>query len=452
MIILPLIVIAAIAVSVRYVIADRTSKRLYDNTLHAVALAISRDIVLSEGDILAKDLLDSLVGVLGDPIYYRVVGPDGRFIAGYFREPIADRPVREVSNDPLFYDATYYDEPVRALVFREYIVEPTFGGWVTVQVWQTVRQRSALSFRLVEISGYMMAIIIVTAGLVVWFGINLGLEPLMSLREAIALRSPDDLSPIRRPVPNEVSNLVAAMNALFTRLSKAFAERDAFISDAAHQLRNPIAGILAQAEAAENAPDHDELRSRVGQVGEAARRTSRLTTQLLSLERARGQASSQRKSELNLTQIAENALARFAPEALKRGVSVSFETRGERVPLRGDPILINEAIENLIDNALRYGIRDKGELYVSLSFEKKYAKLTVRDYGPGIPERSRDQIFNRFFRASEDGIDGCGLGLAIVKEIAENHNGEVRLADTEKGACFELILPALWNSESTAKS
>lgn len=262
-------------------IAVQNAEQLYDNTLHAVALAISRDVVLSEGDVLAEELLDSLVEALGDPIYYRVSGSDGRFVTGYSSPPESEENVEPLTNKPQFYNGTYYDDPVRVLVFREFISEPEFGGWVTVQVWQTVRQRQAHSFRLVGLSSVMMAVIILSAGAVVWFGINLGLKPLLQLRQAVARRSPVDLGPIRRPVPPEVNSLVLAMNALFERLSRAFAARDAFISNAAHQLRNPIAGIQAQAEAAERAPNERELRERVASVAEAARRTSRLTQQLL---------------------------------------------------------------------------------------------------------------------------------------------------------------------------
>ncbi|MDH3664445.1 MAG: sensor histidine kinase N-terminal domain-containing protein, partial [Alphaproteobacteria bacterium] len=175
LIILPLLVVAMVAALIRHMIAVDSAEKLYDNTLHAVAMTISRDVVLSEGDVLAEELLDSLVDALGDPIYYRVVGPDGRFVTGYSSPPEIEQEITQPTYEPQFYDGVYYGDPVRVVMFREFISEPEFGGWVIVQVWQLVRQRQAHSFRLVGLSAAVMAVIIVSAGVIVWFGINLGL-------------------------------------------------------------------------------------------------------------------------------------------------------------------------------------------------------------------------------------------------------------------------------------
>lgn len=441
MIVLPLLVVAVLAAAVRQMIAEHDAEQLFDHTLHAVALAISRDVVLSEGDVLAEELLDSLVEALGDPIYYRVTGPDGRFVTGYSDPPDAQEDLTAPASKPQFYDGIYHGDPVRALVFREFISEPQFGGWVRVQVWQTVRQREAHSLQLVGLSLAMMAAIILSAGAVVWFGINLGLRPLLQLREAVARRSPDDLGPIRRPVPPEVSSLVEAMNALFERLSLAFAARDAFISNAAHQLRNPIAGIQAQAEAAESAPDVCELRERVAGIAEAARRTSRLTQQLLSFEKAKGRAVERHDVDVDLDRLATDVMNHHAPDALRRGVTISFEVEGKQAVVQGDRVMLSEALDNLVDNALRYGCADGGALEVRVAYEHDHVRLMVRDHGPGVPAAERERIFERFHRAVEDGADGCGLGLPIVREVAERHGGHVHLAETTKGARFDLTLP-----------
>ncbi|MEM7042351.1 MAG: sensor histidine kinase [Pseudomonadota bacterium] len=441
MIVLPLIVIGTIASVIRHQIATDNAKQLYDNTLRTVAKAISRDVVLSEGDVLAEELLEELTDALGDAIYYRVVGPDGRFIAGYSRQPAPNGSIGPIESVPQFFDATYYDDPVRAVIFREFISEPEIGGWVTVQVWQTVRQRHAHSLRLAILSAAFMATIILAAGAVVWFGINLGLRPLLELRNAVSLRSPDDLRPIQRPIPPEVSSLVEAINSLFARLSAAFSAREALISNAAHQLRNPIAGLQAQAEAAESSPTEPELRARVADIAEAARRASRLTQQLLSLEKASGQKSDHRDGALDLQEITTGALKRHAPDALRRGVSISFDSLGAPFELRGDPIMLSEALDNLIDNGLRYGCNDGGELSIKLTFGEEAVQLDVRDQGPGVPTLERERIFERFHRASDDSIEGCGLGLSIVRQIAKRHGGDICLAETPRGASFSLSLP-----------
>lgn len=441
LIILPLILVASLAAAARYVMAERMSERLYDNTLLTVALTISRDVVLSEGDLLTEQLLDALTNALGDPVYYRIEGPEGRFVTGYSDAPPLPETVSIEPGIPLFYDAVSLGEPVRVVTLREFIAEPQFGGWVTVDVWQTVNQRDALSLQLLAQSIILMTVVVAAAALLVWFGINLGLRPLLQLREAIALRSPDDLGAIRRQVPKEVRNLVAAMNSLFARLSEAFAIRDAFISDAAHQLRNPIAAIQAQAEAATSAPTEKELRKRVTELAETARRTGRLTQQLLSMEKAQGRGASDNWQVVNIKEITEGLTKRFAEKEMPRGVSVSFDVTGEERPIIADPIMLSEAVENLLDNARRYGCPTGGEVGLELEFEKHEVAIRVTDSGQGIPEDVRDRVFDRFFRLSDDGSGGCGLGLAIVRRVAESHGGSARVVQCGEGTAVELRIP-----------
>lgn len=442
LIILPLVVVASVAAVARYVMAERMSDRLYDNTLLAVALTISRDIVLSEGDLLTEQLLDALTNALGDPVYYRIEGPEGRFVTGYSDQPPRPAGAKVESGIPFFYDAESGGDPVRVVTLREFIAEPQFGGWVTVDVWQTVHQRSALSLELLMQSVVLMTVVVAAAALLVWFGINLGLRPLLQLREAVSMRSPDDLGPIRRVVPKEVRNLVAAMNSLFARLSDAFALRDAFISDAAHQLRNPIAAIQAQAEAATTAPSEEELRRRVTELAETARRTGRLTQQLLSMEKARGRDTSDTWQAVDLRALAEDLAKRFAERELRRDISMSFKVSGDEQPISGDPVMLSEAIENLLDNASRYGCPDGGDVGLELDFNEDEVVIRVVDSGQGIPEDVRDRVFDRFFRISDDASGGCGLGLAIVRKVAEAHGGLARIAESASGGTVEIRIPA----------
>ena len=442
LIVFPLVLVASLAAVARYVMAERMSERLYDNTLLAVALTISRDVVLSEGDVLTEQLLDALTNALGDPVYYRIEGPEGRFVTGYSNAPPLPDAAEVESGIPFFYNAISLGEPVRVVTLREFIAEPQFGGWVTVDVWQTVTQRDALSLELLAQSIVLMTVVVVAAGLLVWFGINLGLRPLLQLREAVALRSPDDLGPIRRAVPKEVRSLVGAMNSLFVRLSDAFALRDAFISDAAHQLRNPIAAIQAQAEAATTAPSEAELRIRVADLAETARRTGRLTQQLLSMEKARGRDPTGNWHAVDLRELAEDLARRFAEREMRRGVSVSFTVSGNEHPVSVDPLMLSEAIENLLDNAGRYGCPNGGEIGLELNFNDMDVVICVTDSGHGIPENLRDRVFDRFFRISDDASGGCGLGLAIVRKVAEAHGGSAGVAVRNCGTSIEIRIPA----------
>lgn len=441
LLILPLIVIAGIASYARFEEAERLSQTLYDNTLLAVALTISRDVAISEGDILTEQLLEELTTALGDPVYYRITGPGGGFVTGYSDPPDVPDASDIQSGKPFFFDSTYLGREVRSVVLREFLNQPRLQGWMTVEVWQTVSQRAALSRDLLFQSIALLTTIILSAAVILWFGIKLGLKPLLDLQNAISLRTPDDLRPIRRWIPIELRPLVQTTNSLFERLAKAFEIRSAFISDAAHQLRNPIASIVTQAEAAVSSPDEETLRNRVESIAQSARATGRLTNQLLSLERVRGRSLRALFEHVDIVALISARIRAFAEVQLLNDIAVGFAVEGVPKPLLCDPVMIEEMMANLLDNALRYGLRQGGELDVMLCFSDDEVAIVVEDDGPGIDEVLRERVFDRFFRADLDFGDGCGLGLAIVADIAEAHGGNSRCVSSQKGARFEIRLP-----------
>jgi two-component system sensor histidine kinase TctE len=125
----------------------------------------------------------------------------------------------------------------------------------------------------------------------------------------------------------------------------------------------------------------------------------------------------------------------LVPRALQAGVDLGFEDAGDDAPaaveVQGNALLLREALVNLIDNAVRYAGRGS-EVTVRARQSGRDACIVVEDNGPGIPSADRERVFERFVRATHEG-SGCGLGLAIVKEIAEQHGGEVTLADAHPG-------------------
>ena len=436
----PLFLVSAAASLARYQAANQLSRELYDNTLLVVALTISRDVVISGGDMLTETLLDELTQALGDPVYYRITGPDGRFVTGYSDPPDLPPNIQIENGEPIFFNSVSLGQDVRAVLLREFISDPEFGGWVTVEVWQTTTQRFALSRQLLSHSLMLLASVILTAALILWFGIKLGLKPLTDLHEAIGQRSPDDLRQIRRWVPPELRPLVRTTNSLFERLSRAFALRDGFISDAAHQMRNPVAAMQSQAEAALSAPTEAELRERVARIAQSARATSRLTSQLLSLERVRGRSLKEFVQSVDLAALIRDQVRTFAEAQLRRDIDVTFTVSGAPRPVECDPVLVGEMVTNLLDNAAKYALRPGGRLDVTVKFAPDMVTLHFADDGPGIPEEMRARVFDRFFRLDADQSAGCGLGLAIVHDVAIAHDGTAQCFGDGPGAVFEIIL------------
>lgn len=437
----PMIIVAFGAALWRYQTARDTSETLYDKTLLAVTLAIAAEVSAKGGDLLAEEKLELLSKYLGDQIFYRVDGPGDGIVTGYAGAPKIPDGVKVTPGKPLFYSARYRGEPVRAAVYREMVADAgpdALSGWLQVTTWQTVHERQVLATNIARRSIGLMAAVMVVGALVLWFGVRFGLQPLLDLEEAVGKRSQANLMPIQRAVPSEVRRLVGAMNSLFGRLRDAIAARDVFIGDAAHQLRNPIAAIRSQAEAAAATSDLAEMRVRLEGVATAARDASRLAQQLLSSEKARnGLVRGQARFDLSkaVAEIARN----YAPEIMRRGATISFDAPETTLEIMGDETLIREAVENLLDNAARYGAREGGRVAVDVVAEGSAVLIRVSDDGPGVPEPARRLIFERFKRATTNGSDGCGLGLAIVRDVARAHDGDVWLSDRD-GTCFVMKL------------
>ncbi len=234
------------------------------------------------------------------------------------------------------------------------------------------------------------------------------------------------------------------MNSLFTRLNTAFALRDAFISDAAHQVRNPIAAIQAQAEAAITAPTEKILRERIVEVANVARQTGRLTHQLLSMERVRGRKMRSLASPIDLSKVVEETARSFAERVITHGgVNVTYEVTGKPRLVQADGILIGEMLMNLLDNAVSYAGETPPTIAVSVQYQEAEVWLDVADDGPpGIPEALRERVFDRFFRADPpDTLQGCGLGLAIVQDIARSHSGLASVLPSTEGCVIRVTLP-----------
>ena len=192
-----------------------------------------------------------------------------------------------------------------------------------------------------------------------------------------------------------------------------------FLNDAAHQLRTPLAGLIGQTELALHESHESEVRERLQKVLSAAERSAHLVHQLLQLARSE---SSVVMEPLNLPQLACEVARDWTAKALAAGIDLGYEGE-EHLNVLGHPLLLREALNNLIDNALHYaghGATVTVRVYITAP---GMAALVVEDDGPGVPAAHLGDLFARFWRGS-DKPGGCGLGLSIVEEIALRHGGE----------------------------
>ena len=432
----PLLIVSILLGVWRFEVAQNTSEELFDRSLLAAALAISRDVAISEGDALSPRTRTLISNAGGGEVFYHVTGPAGIYVTGYAYPPIP--PSAQTTEVPHYFISKYRDEDVRVLRMVEATTFGTLSGNTIVTVWQRVSEREEFAVGLARKAAALIAALMVTLALVVWFGVQLGLRPLRDLQSAIEIRSPDDLSHIRRPVPKEVSGIVATLNRLLGQVKQSIEAHQAFISDAAHQLRNPAAAILSLAETLPDVRASEPRKIQEKELEKEARRLARLTEQLLSLERLRYDSVSH-FSRIDLNEVAEQICADIGSKALTLGLEFVFMPATYPLFLNGDRILIGEAITNLIENAMQHGGENLTTISVRLNQIEEHARVTVHDDGVGIPDDQVEVAFRRFGQLGTG--SGSGLGLAFVEDIMKRHQGSVSVSSATKGTAIELTFP-----------
>ncbi|NDH03270.1 MAG: sensor histidine kinase, partial [Marivivens sp.] len=312
LILTPLLIVSLFLGYWRFSVAQQTANELFDRGLLSTALAISRDVASSEGDALSPSTRDLLTDASGGEVFYHATGPGGYYVTGYAYPPIEPTALGAEPQTTSYFEAIYRDEPVRVLKLTENAQVGGITGQTIIRVWQRMSDRNEFARDLALKAAALMGALLVTLALVVWFGVQLGLRPLNDLQDAIDKRSQNDLSPIKRAVPGEVKGIVRTLNRLFGQVSDSISAQQAFISDAAHQLRNPAAGILAMAEAVKSAKTNADREQRIDKLLYAAKHSAHVTEQLLSLERLTYGRDQRDAKEIDLNAIVSDVCTDFA--------------------------------------------------------------------------------------------------------------------------------------------
>jgi two-component system sensor histidine kinase TctE len=444
----PLLVLWFVSTFIDYDIAKRFVNLAYDRALLEAAQDIGRQIKVLNNRIYV-DLPEVAQQILqtggSGRLYYLVTGPDNEFITG---EPDLPRPPEdspeEIPDRVRYYDDEYQGRVMRAVALRVPVQPGTDRGTALIQVAERVTARDEFARLIIVRMVIPQGLLIFFAGLAVWYGVGRGLAPLLALRREIQSRSLRDLSALpEEQAPQEVRPLIRAINDLLSRLGAAIATQQRFIADAAHQLRTPVAGIKTQTELALRQNRPEEVQATLRQLHNATEQTARLVNQLLSLARAEPAAGRGPSSEpLDLVELARDTTTEWVPRALARNIDLGFESPLAAARVEGDPFMLKEMLNNLLDNAVRY-TQPGGQVTVRVEDGSRTTALTVEDNGPGIPEAEREQVFERFHRVLGSGADGCGLGLAIVREIALSHGGTAAIAGGANGTgtVARIVLP-----------
>ena len=423
-----------------YWVALRAATKAYDRGLLDTAFTIAEQLRVVDGKLqlpLSPQARTVLLTDKFDRIYYAVHGVGGELLDG---NPDLPTPRlenwRQLGEDGRwYYDGMLDNEPVRLAAYQRNLGEQS----VTIIAGETLIKRQELVRDILLGMLLPEIMLVLVAGSVIWFGVRSGLRPLDNLRAELADRSPTDLRPVIADVPEEMQPVVTEINGLLRRLEQALSSQRNFVSDAAHQLRTPIAALLAQVEAAEHEAGRAENGALRG-IHAAAGRLGHLVEQLLALARAEP-SMAQTSTPVSLVDLVRNVAERWLPTAIGKDIDLGFELTPALVV--GNEVLLQELLANLLDNALRH-TPIGGVVTVSCRQEGGKAWLGVEDSGPGIPESERQRVGERFYRPAGQIGDGCGLGLAIVREIARQHHGELQIGTSARlgGALLRVELPS----------
>jgi len=426
---LPLLVLIGANAWFGYDRAVQAANEAYDRSLYLAARTLAEDLQSHNGRLVLQ--MRPGTGYLfenhtGSRLFYQVSDAQGRTLLGADDLPAPGANVERVHFFALveFADARYNTLPVR--LARLTHVLPTDGmdsPVLHVTVVETREARDALIQTILLETLGSQALLLVAAAVFVSLAVRRAVRPLHQLRDLMESKADDDLRSLPdRPWPRELQPLVGAINGYTQRLGRLIGIRKRFLDNAAHQLRTPLTalktqlGLMQRQTPAERDPA----------LLQAAQRTTddavRLTAQLLSLTRAEHGPDMDKSTEVELVALARQVTEDHLWRSHERGDDLGFEALTSRVVVHGNALLLQEALANLIDNAMHHGGRG-----VHITVRVGPRSLEVEDNGPGIAPEHQGHVFERFYRAAAVGVSGSGLGLAIVQEIARQHGAQVQV-------------------------
>ena len=431
----PLLLLWPMSIAITYLVAKSIANHPFDRALEDRVTVLAQQIKEQDGKLALALPAAAREFVRADDVdttYYQLLDQQSNQLEGDRDIPLpADEERAPIWTVQLRNDTVKQADVRVAYMYVNPAKSKTDNGplrLVLVQLAETLDKRTELANQIVKGVILPEFIILPIALALVWFALSRGLLPLAELQQRIRRRQPGDLSPIdSRQVPEEITPLVGSLNDMLERLGQNIASQKRFIADAAHQMKTPLAGMRMQSELALRQTSEEEIHRSLMQLAKSSESATRLVNQLLALARAENQTPEASPLQpLELTELAREAVQAWVQTSFANKIDLGFEQPGHAVMTRGNPTMLRELLNNLLDNALRYTPAGGSvTLRVRADFSERHAAIEVEDTGPGIPAAERSHVFERFYRILGSTADGSGLGLAIVREIAQQHNAEI---------------------------
>ncbi len=422
-----------------YTLARNAANAAFDKSLQDEASALAAKVTWSDrGPLLdvSRQTLELLTWDSEDRNAFVMVDVEGTPLAGDSTVPLPKPPEQEGSlQSPVLFNASYQGEAVRGAIFS--VTSPMIDRRVSIVVVETKRKRTILTRDLqLAIVLPALALGLLTFVLLGW-GVQRGLRPLHRLSNEIALRELHDWRPLSLAhVPAEALPMVERINTLMLDVQQSVALQRRFVADAAHQLRTPVAGIRVLAQelsrtlkAQQPQPD-GAWQPLLSELDLSTQRMTRLITQLLSLagsETALAMDGEQQAQDI--VPLLREATEPLVLQGLRSGRVIELDAPAGPVVAQAHPIWLGEVVNNLLDNAQRYG--GPHILLRVAALPEGGAEVVVQDNGPGVRPEELPRLFEPFWRGERADMradGGTGLGLAIAREIVARLGGTLSAA------------------------
>ena len=429
------------------------SDSAYDRSLAGAIRAIDLNVSTESGGVgveLPYPLFESFQATASGEVHYRITTDDGLVQIG---DALLPPPPQLSAGEMRFYDATYFDRPIRVAAFKRPLDRPLYGAPraqnIVIEVAETTGSREAFRRQLLRraVSRDVLAVLVAAALLAL--GVRFALAPLAALKDRLDRRQPDDRSRLDGAgLPREVRPLVGAVNDLLQRHREQGEAQRRFIDDASHQLKTPIAVLRSQVDYALGTDDPAATRRTLEAMRPVIDRAARMTTQLLALARAQNARllDPSQEAPVDVGRLLVDVARLHLTQARRARVDLEIEAPDRPLVARGAEALLFEALSNLVDNALRASPHGgRVVLLAARESEGGWLRIEVADEGPGMTPVQLAQAGERFREGGigEERSDRTGLGLSIVAAIAHAHGGELQLDNGPDGGLRASIrLPA----------
>jgi len=425
-------------------VARYFTQQAFDRALLDDAYAVASHVRTADEGGLTLGLTAAEIGTLlfdqNESIYFAVYLQDGRLLAGH---PGLKLPQDGELASPRFSEVMFQNRALRAAVLARAQPLP-----YTVVVAQTTNSQDRLFQRLLFISLAPQAFLLIWLALWLRRVIQEDVQPLMDLEQAVAQRDARDFTPVKvSSRTRDVQRLGEAINALLVRIGQSVRAQREFAGNVAHELRTPLAGVRALAEYALSQSDPKVWQEQLRSIAQSQERASHLIDQLLALALAEEAEQVLQPQRIALDEVVRDTLMRHLHRADALGVDLG--ARGLDVPVfvLAQRALVEGVLDNLIDNALRYGLPEapsERHVTVEVAHDPSTAQvvLSVQDNGPGITEAQRTRVLSRWGQGSagEALKQGSGLGLAIVSEYARILGATLTLGTGAEGLGLKVSL------------